>query len=65
MGLGNAAHDWEPQAGALPLAVLVHLIEAIPDVSDVLRGDARAVVANGQQGPVALCLERYAYWMEF
>ena len=46
MGLGDLAHDREPEAGARKATRRGRAIEAIEDVRQVLVGDARPVVAD-------------------
>ena len=49
MHIQNVLHNGQPQAGAHlgPLVLLVHLVVALPDVFQLLRGDALAGVGDG------------------
>ena len=49
MEVHHVLHDGQPQAGAHlgPLVVLVHLVVPLPDVPELLRGDALSRVGDG------------------
>lgn len=51
---GRLLHHEQAQAAAVLAPGGVHLVKALEDALPVLRGDAAAVVPDGQHGPLAL-----------